>query len=97
MGQVVKTGRFWRSVPKTENLDAEPIVISRTSLDTLTATVELARNRVVHCQCELAKAENAFQEAQAAWADAVLERGSELGIAEFCKITANRRRRNDDD
>jgi 3-keto-L-gulonate-6-phosphate decarboxylase len=93
MGQVVGTNRFWNRVPRTQTAETEPVVIGRASLDTLTSAVEIARNRVVHCQCDLAKAENAYAEAQATWADAVLERGSDLGIPEFCQIQSKRRPR----
>jgi hypothetical protein len=95
MGQVVETRRFWNRVPRTQTQDDEPVVVARPSLDALTSAVELARNRVVHCQCELAKAENQYQEAQQAWASAVLDRGQELGIAEFCKIKTSRRQIDD--
>jgi hypothetical protein len=96
MGQVVDNRRFWNRVPRTQTVEA-PVVISRPSLDTLTDAVENARNRMVHCQCELAKAENAYAEAQRAWADAIIERGVELAIPEFCQLRIAHPRRREED
>jgi hypothetical protein len=95
MADVIST-RFWNRVPKTQTHEAT-ILVSRPSLDTLADAVDNARNRMVHCQCELAKAENIYREAQAAWADAVLDRGVDLGIAEFCQLRNRRPRQNSED
>jgi hypothetical protein len=91
MGDVVQQTRFWNRVPRTQTEQA-PTVIQRSSLDTLTAQVVNAQNRLVHCQCETAKAEVALEEAQRTWATEILERGQQLGIAEFCQIKTGRRR-----
>jgi hypothetical protein len=89
MGTVIN--RFWNGVPRTQTQDSnEVVVVARHSLDALAAAVDMARNRVVHLQCELHKAEDAYKEAQQIWSDAVLDRGAELGIAEFCQIRSRR-------
>ena len=83
MGSVTN---FWRNVPRTRTAEPTEIVVARPSLDTLADAVESSRNRVVHCQCELHKAEDQYKQAQTAWAEAVIERGIELGISEFCNL-----------
>jgi len=93
MGEVVQQTRFWNRVPRTQTEQPGQTVIQKSSLDTLTAQVVNAQNRLVHCQCETAKAEVALEEAQRTWATEILERGQELGIAEFCKLKTQTGRR----
>lgn len=92
MAGTVIERRFWNRVPRTQTHKPETIIVARTSLDALTEAVENARNRVVTIEAELHKAQNAYADAQRCWADAVLERGTDLGIPEFCKISATRKR-----
>ena len=97
MGEVVQQTRFWNRVPRTQTEQPGRTVIQKNSLDTLTAQVVNAQNRLVHCQCETAKAEVALEEAQRTWATEILERGQELGIAEFCAIKTKTRHRLEED
>lgn len=97
MGEVVQQTRFWNRVPRTQTQQPAQTVIQKNSLDTLTAQVVNAQNRLVHCQCETAKAEVALEEAQRTWATEILERGQELGIAEFCAIKTKTRHRIEED
>ena len=80
MGEVVRK-RWWSTVRVTESgRTAEPVVVQRCSLDELGDQVRRAQNRVVHCQCELARAEQDLAEKQDIFRDRVAEVFQELAI-----------------
>jgi hypothetical protein len=55
---VIKASRWWGSVDRTQTVDAQAIEIKDAppSLDDLAANIRHATSRVVHLQCEIAKA-----------------------------------------
>lgn len=97
MGEVVRERGFWNRVPRTQTGAPGTELVARVSLDALTSAVVNANNHLVRCQGETHKAEIALADAQKIWASEILERGQELGIAEFCAIKTKTRHRIEED
>lgn len=77
--EVIKN-RWWKSVPRTdsESDHFETTTVVMRSLDALADQIRRAQGSVVHCQCELVKAEVRLEEAKAAFVEAVLDIDHEL-------------------
>lgn len=81
-GQVIKT-KWWGNVPRTQEGQADSVVIQPTSLDVLSDQVARAMNSVVHCQAELTRAEIHLERCQQAWVNRMIEVAQQNGIKDF--------------
>ena len=82
-GQVIKTNKWWGNVPRTQESQADPVVIAPVSLDVLADQVARANNAVVHREAELARAQIHLEECQQALINRMIEVAQTSGIREF--------------
>ena len=79
-GKVIRNSRWWGNVERTQEpqiIDAMP---SPPSLDELADNIRHASNRVVQCECELAKAQQHLQDCRMALVDRLGALDAELGF-----------------
>jgi hypothetical protein len=79
-GKVIRNTRWWGQVERTQ----EPVIIDATpsppSLDELAENIRHASNRVVQCECELAKAQQHLQDCRLTLVNRLGELDAELGF-----------------
>lgn len=80
-GTVVKNTRWWKVVPRTMPHEHEPeITVMPKSIDALLDQIRRTGGRVVHCQCELVKAEQAHEDAKQSYYEALVEIDKEVQV-----------------
>lgn len=79
-GKVIRNTRWWGSVERTQEPEMLVVVPTPPSLDELAENIRNAGNRVVHCECELAKSQTSLNDHRLALVNRLGDLDQELGF-----------------